>query len=119
LYSLAGARDGRNYQVLWSALTNEANRIGRREAWPMRVAAFDGSMKFFREELCALTLDVDAHRALFRAAPPGTLEACYMNVKVETWQGKLEGPYRSLEDTFSRWCSTARATISRWITEEA
>lgn len=80
-------------------------------------SGFDGAPKYYREELCALTLDVDAHRALFLAAG-NALHATYMNVKIETWERQLEGPYRFLEDTFNRWLGEARAAIGRWIRED-
>lgn len=113
LYSFAGARDG--YWRLWSALSGEAIRIGRREFWVPRVATEDGRMQFYREELAQLVLDEDANKQLFLAAP--VLYPAYMGVTLSTWDQHLTGPFRSLKGQYDGWLGAARSWISKRICE--
>jgi hypothetical protein len=113
LYSFAGSADG--YWLLWSALSCEANKIARRESWAPRVTTENGEQRFYREQLSLLVLDEDRSKHLFAAAP--ALYAVYMNVTPATWDGQLQGQFRSLQSSYERWLQIARSTIGRWIRE--
>lgn len=115
LYSFAGARDG--YWILWHALTNEAQRLAKRENWPPRVKGEDGRPQCYREELAELVLTEDANKHLFLAAPQ--LYAACMKVQPIIWESHLSDPFRSLKASYERWLGIARASIARWLTESA
>jgi hypothetical protein len=115
LYSFAGSRDG--YWILWHALANEAHRLARRENWPPRVVYEDGERRFYREELAEFVLTWDAHRHFFVAAPQ--LYAICLKVTPAVWEQQLRDPFRSLQGSYERWLSIARAAIGRWINEPA
>jgi hypothetical protein len=114
LYSFAGSQDG--YWILWSALSSEANRIARREAWTAQVMSEDGHHRFYRENLSALVLDEDRSKHLFAAAPG--LYAAYMHVAPATWDRHLAGPFSSLKSRYEGWLAVARSVIGKWVRNE-
>lgn len=114
LYSFAGAMDG--YKILWHALANEAQKLARRQDWPIDVIHEDGKRRCYREHLAKLVLYEDANKHLFSTVPQ--LFAVYMEVPFTVWDRQLNDPYRSLKDAYDRWLAIARGSISRWINGE-
>ena len=60
--------------------------MARRESWSPHVRGVRGELRFYLLDLVQLTLDEEANRPLFVAAPQ--LRALYMQVEAYTWGAK-------------------------------
>lgn len=109
------------YWELHDALTIEAVRLKRQNAWSPHIVGIDGMPRFYLLDLAQLVLDEEQHAPLFAAAPASgkrpSLYAVYLHIEEALWSRRIFERFDLLKLRYLSWIDTANAMIQRKLSQ--